>query len=233
MKTVRETRSVLDFDELHLTKKDTAKQERHATTIIRKHIEQCYIASWICEAEELEDMFGDLLLSAFLVRLAMMREEAKRHSVTVKGTKGREYFPDEVLRAEARRYVSSITIAEYTGNAFSQYRDNIQNIRIAPKDQRRRITAWRTGEHGESGLGYRLNTTLRTESDTAQAEASLSVYQDAGVPKYLYNAILDDKTCGRCRNLHGRVFLVSEKQPGVNFPRLHPNCRCYIEPIMD
>ena len=178
-------------------------------------------------------MFGGLLLGAFLIRLATMREDAKHHSVTVRGTKGRAYYPDEALRAEARRYVEGITISEYTGNAFKQFRENIKNIRIAPKDDRKRLVLWRTGLHGESGLGYRLNSTLRTESDTAQCEASFSVYKEAGVPKYLYNAMKDDKTCERCKELDGKIFRLDEKQEGVNFPRIHPNCRCYIEPIMD
>lgn len=116
---------------------------------------------------------------------------------------------------------------------FQKYIQQLADIKNSDisKPEKLTLQAWRTGTHGESGLGYNLTTLLRTESDTAQAEASFDVYEEAGLDAYKYNAMLDDKTCERCRALDGRIFLLSEKEPGVNFPRIHPRCRCYIEPV--
>ena len=39
-------------------------------------------------------------------------------------------------------------------------------------------------------------------------------------------ASFGERTCDVCGGLDGQLFKLSDKQPGVNFPPLHPNCRC-------
>lgn len=235
-------KSVLEFDEIHVSEAEQILHERvPITNIIRKHIFDCYVASWITEAEELEDLFGDELLASFLMRIQWMRD----------------FGPDMRLKREAAEYISEIPKTDrrlhaiklkdgtipprrpmdpvdfYVYRHFQKYIRQLDDITRAdiPKTEKTTLTAWRTGEHGESGLGYQLTSLLRTESDTAQAEASFDVYEEAGVDAYKFNAMLDDKTCDKCKALDGRVFLLSEKEPGVNFPRIHPRCRCYIDPV--
>lgn len=232
LKSVRKIKNDVDFDELHLLRSDTIDYERHTAQIIRQHIRDCYIASWITEADLLEDMFGDRLLIGFLQRMAAMREEAKNSSFVVEGTRGRVYAPDRRLIRDAERYTDRIFISRYTRKAFREFRKNIGKIKFAPRSDYKMLVRWRTGEHGESGLGYRLNTILRTESDTAQVAASAAAYGAAGVDYYKFNAMLDDKTCDICRGLHGQIFPLRAAKAGVNFPTIHPSCRCYIEPIL-
>lgn len=43
---------------------------------------------------------------------------------------------------------------------------------------------------------------------------------------YRYIACLDKKTCKICGKLDRQVFKVSEIIPGVNYPPIHPGCRC-------
>ena len=113
-----------------------------------------------------------------------------------------------------------------------KYLEQIEQIQIiTDKYERERLIEWRTGYHGESGLGYRLTSLVRTESDTAQANACISVYENADIFAYRFNAMMDDRTCKKCKALNGRIFLIQDKKEGVNFPRIHPNCRCTIEPI--
>lgn len=38
--------------------------------------------------------------------------------------------------------------------------------------------------------------------------------------------VLGERTCKVCGGLDGKRFKLSEKQEGVNFPPVHPNCRC-------
>lgn len=232
LKSVRKVKSKVDFDELHLLRSDTIEYERHTTQVIQQHIRDCYIASWITEADLLEDMFGDRLLIGFLQRLAAMREEAKTSSFVVEGTRGRVYAPDRRLIRDAERYADRIFISRYTRKAFREFRKNIEKIKFAPRSDYKMLVTWRTGEHGESGLGYRLTTILRTESDTAQVAASAAAYGAAGINYYKFNAMLDDKTCDICRGLHGQIFPLKAARAGVNFPTIHPRCRCYVEPIL-
>ena len=39
--------------------------------------------------------------------------------------------------------------------------------------------------------------------------------------------------CPICRAMAERVFDISERQPGVNFPPFHPWCRCTFEIVVD
>lgn len=76
---------------------------------------------------------------------------------------------------------------------------------------------------------YRL---VFTEGTYVMAESSMQPFiQD--FDKYHTSPVLDGKTCSICRNMRHQVFLISERQPGVNFPPLHPNCRDSWEVVVD
>ena len=76
---------------------------------------------------------------------------------------------------------------------------------------------------------YRL---VFTEGTYVMAESSMQPFiQD--FEKYRTSPVLDGKTCSICRNMRHQVFLISERQPGVNFPPLHPNCRDSWEVVVD
>ena len=61
------------------------------------------------------------------------------------------------------------------------------------------------------------------EFDDAVAK---TVYKAVGVQKVRWIAEDDSKTCGVCRELDNKVFLLAEVPP-----KQHHNCRCYILPI--
>lgn len=65
----------------------------------------------------------------------------------------------------------------------------------------------------------------RTESAHIAGEATYQRYRDIGITRYKFVATLDNRTSEICRQLDGRVFEVREKQVGVNYPPMHPNCR--------
>ena len=67
---------------------------------------------------------------------------------------------------------------------------------------------------------------IRTESSHIHNTAELDAYKACGFEEYEYMASFGERTCDVCGGLDGRRFKLSEKQPGVNFPPLHPNCRC-------
>ncbi|MNW48263.1 Phage Mu protein F like protein [compost metagenome] len=67
---------------------------------------------------------------------------------------------------------------------------------------------------------------VRTESAHMVGEATFKGYEQSGVVKqYQFLATLDTRTSTICQSMDNRVFPLSEKQVGVNYPPLHANCR--------
>ena len=69
---------------------------------------------------------------------------------------------------------------------------------------------------------------IRTETSRIVNEATLDRYRQAGVKYYKWVAIHDGRTCGKCLKKDGKLFPIADKRIGVNFPPLHPHCRCTI-----
>jgi len=74
---------------------------------------------------------------------------------------------------------------------------------------------------------------IQTETNHVMNESTAKSYIDNGLKSYEYNANLDERTTKECRGLDGKVFKLSERQVGKNFPPVHVNCRSYVTPIVD
>lgn len=79
----------------------------------------------------------------------------------------------------------------------------------------------------------RAVTVLQTETNGIQAQATLDEYQDDNIKKYRYLATLEVHTCPICGELDGKVFPVKDAEKGVNFPTMHPHCRCTTVPALE
>lgn len=66
---------------------------------------------------------------------------------------------------------------------------------------------------------------VRTESCNLVNQMEMASYEECGVEHYIYVATLDLRTSSICRSLDGKRFKVSEQQPGLNCPPMHPWCR--------
>lgn len=64
-----------------------------------------------------------------------------------------------------------------------------------------------------------------TEGTYVMNEASIRVFEEQ-YDEYEFSPINDEKTCSVCSSLKGQRFLISDRQAGVNFPPMHPYCRC-------
>ncbi|MGM9935766.1 MAG: minor capsid protein [Candidatus Ornithomonoglobus sp.] len=73
---------------------------------------------------------------------------------------------------------------------------------------------------------FHATTLIHTETAHARALSDAKAYEDIGIEEYRYMATLDEVTCEVCGHLDGQIFKVSERQEGVNFPVMHPRCRC-------
>ena len=73
---------------------------------------------------------------------------------------------------------------------------------------------------------YHATTLVHTETAHIHAVADMKAYEDLGVKECKYLATLDYATCEICQPLDGMVFKLSEAREGVNYPVMHPRCRC-------
>lgn len=71
---------------------------------------------------------------------------------------------------------------------------------------------------------------VSTEMGHIAEQATYDFYKDEGLEEYEYLATLETKTCSICGGLDGKHFKVSEAKPGVNYPLIHPYCRCTTIP---
>lgn len=72
---------------------------------------------------------------------------------------------------------------------------------------------------------YRL---IYTEGTYVMAESTIQPFAE-DFEYYKLSPLMDKKTCTICRGLADKMFKISERQPGVNFPPIHPWCRCTWE----
>ena len=72
---------------------------------------------------------------------------------------------------------------------------------------------------------YYAERLVRTETNHFNNEADAMAYEEMGIDKYVFVATLDNRTSETCQNHDGKVYEYKDKEVGVNFPPLHPNCR--------
>ena len=77
----------------------------------------------------------------------------------------------------------------------------------------------------------RAATLIHTESAHTAAEATMRGYRETGVKEYRFLATLQLKTCSVCGALDQREFPLAELETGINYPPLHPRCRCTTVPV--
>lgn len=66
---------------------------------------------------------------------------------------------------------------------------------------------------------------VRTESAYISGQMDMESYKECGIETYIFLATLDLRTSDVCRSLDKKRFKVSDQQPGVNCPPMHPWCR--------
>lgn len=72
---------------------------------------------------------------------------------------------------------------------------------------------------------YRL---VYTEGTYVMAEATMQPFKDE-FEQYKLSTVGDGKVCSKCADIARQVFDIKDRTPGVNFPPMHPWCRCTFE----
>lgn len=79
----------------------------------------------------------------------------------------------------------------------------------------------------------RASLLVYTESSYFSEQAQRDVYKELDVEEYELLETLDSHTCEICGPLDGKVFPMSQYQPGVTAPPFHPRCRGTTVPHFD
>ncbi|MCT4686073.1 minor capsid protein [Vallitalea sp.] len=80
---------------------------------------------------------------------------------------------------------------------------------------------------------YRSARIIQTESAYISGEASAKAYKSQGIDEYEFLATLDLHTSKLCQSMDGKVFKISQKETGVNYPPLHSFCRSTTIPYFE
>lgn len=76
---------------------------------------------------------------------------------------------------------------------------------------------------------YRL---IYTEGTYVMNESSIQGFSE-DFEQYEYSVVEDGHACPICTALDGKVFNIKDRVPGVNFPPMHPWCRCTFKIHVD
>lgn len=88
------------------------------------------------------------------------------------------------------------------------------------------------GKEGNGGHLWQAKRVVRTESNFILNQATSDMYDALGVEEYEMLGTLDSRSCDWCGSLDGRRYRNADQKVGVNYPPLHPNCRCTTIPYI-
>ena len=71
-----------------------------------------------------------------------------------------------------------------------------------------------------------------TEGTYTSRAAQAEELKREGFEEYTVEVVHDGHTCEECHAVDGKVFRFDDAEPGVNFPPIHPYCRCQIAPAV-
>ena len=72
-----------------------------------------------------------------------------------------------------------------------------------------------------------------TEGTYVSRMAQVEELKREGFDSYTIEVVHDERACEECEGVNGSTFRFEDMQVGVNFPPLHPYCRCQIVPAVD
>ena len=79
---------------------------------------------------------------------------------------------------------------------------------------------------------YDAERLVRTETNYFANRARLQSYEEMGIKRFKFLAVLDMRTSEICREHDGKIYNVSQAVQGENTPPLHPNCRSTTVPYI-
>ena len=71
-----------------------------------------------------------------------------------------------------------------------------------------------------------------TENTRIQGDAAAMAADQMGIAQYRLSTVGDGRVCETCQAIAEQVFDFKDRAQGVNYPPLHPMCRCSVEYIV-
>lgn len=114
---------------------------------------------------------------------------------------------------------------------LAQYLNNDISQGFARGDSYERLTQQVRGRfmNVAKNDAYRL---IYTEGTYVMNESQAKVFEE-DFEEYEYLTAGDGMVCSVCRALSGKHFSFNQREPGSNFPPMHPWCRCHFNPVVD
>ena len=211
-----------------------------------KELEEVYLRSRISRLQALQTQVELRMMELFSSQRDVLRDHLQeRYTDTYYRTVYAVSQQADVASTFARidpQTVEKILAAPWAGSEFSSRiwadkdkltRELMQTlsrgfVRGDSLDRMTREFAQRMGV-SES----RAATLIHTESAHTAAEAAEQGYRETSVKSYRFEAALDLKTCSVCGALDQREFPLAEHETGINYPPLHPRCRCTTVPVTE
>lgn len=82
------------------------------------------------------------------------------------------------------------------------------------------------GSVRKGGVAWSAEALIRTEAANLIEQAQLNSYTEFNTKRYVFMTSKDYKVCDTCQELEGKDFAVEEAKTSVNYPPMHPICRC-------
>ena len=211
-----------------------------------KELEEVYLRSRISRLQALQTQVELRMMELFGSQRDVLRDHLQeRYTDTYYRTVYAVSQQADVASTFARidpQTVEKILAAPWAGSEFSSRiwadkdkltRELMQTLSrgFVRGDSLDRMTKEFTQRMGVSES--RAATLIHTESAHMAAEAAEQGYRETGVQSYRFEAALDLKTCAVCGALDQREFPLAEHETGINYPPLHPRCRCTTVPVTE
>lgn len=71
-----------------------------------------------------------------------------------------------------------------------------------------------------------------TENTRIQGDAAAMAADQLGIAQYRLSTVGDGKVCETCQAIAEQIFDFKDRAQGVNYPPLHPMCRCSVQYII-
>ena len=142
---------------------------------------------------------------------------------------------DEILNAKFYGENYSQRVWHNTGKLANKLQEIIGQSILTGQSQSKTIRqimeAYGTRGKAKGGY-YDAERLIRTETNYFENKAEIESYDEIGVKKFKYLAVLDNRTSEICQEMDGKIFDVKDAVQGENTPPLHPNCRSTIVPYI-
>ncbi|MGQ5513907.1 minor capsid protein [Streptococcus anginosus] len=159
-----------------------------------------------------------------------MKDSYNRATFNLQQHTGLAYRFNALPEAEIKR----LSHLKWSGNNYSGRIWN-NTGELARQLKNEFLVNWMTGRSNRDvidSISERFNVgrnnarrLVRTESAFFYNEMEALSYKDADIEQYRFVAVLDKRTSSICREHDGKVYKVSERKTGINYPPLHPWCR--------